>query len=573
MTFGLFNRNILGGLAFRVLLFLSLTLLPIGLISVIQTREISKQSTLNAQLFLLNVTERAAETERNILQQALGSVHALSSVVDLLHEDTATCMEFLQRYQSKGLSGVVTGFLGLDAQISCTSTGQTYDMSAFDAATGLLSNEQRAITFLSTSAMSNDPAVIVSAPVFQDAVLIGQLVMSIPLTLLEGVLGEEGPGAPLSLFTFNRGGDLLTSEKGWEDGLAEMPRDYQLEQLSGETRQVFEASNQDGILRIYAVLPIVPNTVFAMSVWPSNTPVLNTTLSSRINGMLPVIMWIASLVVAFWALNRLAIKHIRSLVLKMRYFALNRTLPRFQMRDGVPNEIVEMEDSFLRMAESILRDEAAQEDNLRDRNILLKEVHHRVKNNLQLISSIMNMQIRQAKDEGSRDVLKRLQDRILSLATVHKSLYQGNELRNVDGSLLLKEIVNQSLVVGMPPGHNIEVAQDYDQVQIDPDDAAPITLLVSEAITNAMKYVHPDSKGAARINVSLKYTKPEHAVLEITNTTKPSLSDTGTGLGSRLIQAFARQLEGTLEVTTEAESYTLTLDFPIPEKEKLVLDY
>ena len=167
-----------------------------------------------------------------------------------------------------------------------------------------------------------------------------------------------------------------------------------MKQLTGNTRQVFTARNSEGIDRVYAVISMVDGTVFAMSVWPSDTALLETDFSSRLSSLLPIIMWVASLVVAFWALNRLAITHIRKLGRQMLHFALNRTLPRKPLGEQVPVEIVAMEKSFLGMARSILQDEARLEDSLREKNMLLKEVHHRVKNNLQLISSIMNMQIR-----------------------------------------------------------------------------------------------------------------------------------------------------------------------------------
>jgi len=225
------------------------------------------------------------------------------------------------------------------------------------------------------------------------------------------------------------------------------------------------------------------------------------------------------------------------------------------------------------MAESILRDEAALEDNLRQKNILLKEVHHRVKNNLQLISSIMNMQIRQATTPDSKRVLQRLQDRILSLATVHKSLYQNDNLSRVDGGALMHEIVNQLLSVGLPSGSAVKVIQNYEAVQLDPDDAAPLTLLVSEAITNALKYVAADATGAGQIEVSLSHTQPEMALLLVKNTVGKGEVEDGTGLGSRLINAFSRQLNGQVEITEDDGLYVLRVEFHVPLQAKDVYDY
>ncbi|MEM7521398.1 MAG: sensor histidine kinase, partial [Pseudomonadota bacterium] len=277
--------------------------------------------------------------------------------------------------------------------------------------------------------------------------------------------------------------------------------------------------------------------------------------------------------VAFWALNRLAIRHIQKLGRQMRRFALNRHLPNATLGAGVPTELIEMEATFINMGESILRDEAAQEDSLREKNILLKEVHHRVKNNLQLVSSIMNLQIRQAKSEDARRVLQRLQERILGLATVHKNLYQNDDIVRVEAPILLREVVNQLLSVGLLPGSNVKVRQAYAEVTLDADDAAPLTLLVSEAVTNALKNVSQESADQSHIAVTLERDADDHAVLTITNSKGGVVAEKGTGLGSSLINAFTRQLNGQVEVADSEDSYTLRITFPVPKTPKKRHDF
>jgi two-component sensor histidine kinase len=289
--------------------------------------------------------------------------------------------------------------------------------------------------------------------------------------------------------------------------------------------------------------------------------------------VVPIAMWVASLIVAFLALDRLAIKHIRKLGRQMRRFALNRTMPRVTLAPSVPTELVEMESAFLDMAESILRDEATQEDRMRQKNILLKEVHHRVKNNLQLISSIMNMQIRQANTAESKFALQRLQERLLSLATVHENLYKDDNLTRVDASTLMREIVTQLLTVGLAAGTNVEVKQHYDQISLDPDDAAPLTLLTTEAVTNALKYVAQPTSEKPFISISLIQDAPERATLRVENTVGSDPDVSSTGLGARLITAFARQLNGQVEASEVDGIYHMTFSFPVPLHEKPVKDY
>jgi two-component sensor histidine kinase len=576
MTSGFLNSSLLGGLAFRVLLFLSLALLPIGLIAVIQTKQIADQSQRSAELSLIAVTEQAAATERTLLQEALGAGRALTSVVKLVREDLIRCSDFLKSYKDENTIYRLVGFVALDGQMDCSSTHQTFDLSDSSTLKAAMNSPETMVTASARAAITGAAVVVVTVPVYEDEELIGFVFISIGKEALAGEDIEDTENAPLALITFNSAGNILTEDfKGGREGAIaeEMPANYDLAQLTGPTRQVFSAVNQNGAERVYTVIPMVKGTVFAMSVWPEDTALLETDFSGRASALLPIFMWLASLIVAFWALNRLAITHIRKLGRQMRHFALNRTLPRKSLGDRVPAEIVAMEKSFLGMANSILQDEARLEDSLREKNILLKEVHHRVKNNLQLISSIMNMQIRQAPTEANRRVLQRLQDRILSLATVHKSMYQDNEMTRVGGGILLREIVARSLAVGMEPNSNIEVIEEYDEIMISPDDAAPLTLLVSEAVTNALKYVPKDGAEPSTITVSLKYTSREAARLSVVNTSGGVPPEDGTGLGSRLILAFSRQLNGTLDITEADDTYRLDLDFPVPLKDKDIVDY
>ena len=566
------NGNFLRGLAFRVLLFLTLALLPMGLIAVIQTREIAEQSAINAELSLLAITERASADERTLVQEAFGAADALAAVVRLIRDQPEPCSAFLREYQAEsGIYTVVT-YIRKDGLSDCSSSGGVTNYGNHPVFSKMIERQERMAYVTDNPVVSEGKVLIVTVPMRDNGEVVGFIGMSIPLATFVNAEEMFVEHSPKALFAFNAHGELLTSERG-DDDLSELPTVNELRWYVGRSGQVFEDVNKDGEKRTYAVLPIVRGSVYAMSVWPQDSPLLQPGIGSKLSLFLPVAMWIASLVVAFWALNRLAINHIRKLGRQMRYFALNRTLPRAPLGGGVPTEIVSMEAAFIGMAESIMRDEAALEDSLREKNILLKEVHHRVKNNLQLISSIMNMQIRQAKTPDSKLVLQRLQERILSLATVHKSLYQNDNVNRVDGGELIHDIVNQLLSVGLPAGSGVRVDQNYDTLYLDPDDAAPLTLLVSEALTNALKYVGTVESGEGWIEIELKADATERAHFQIRNAVGKDEVEAGTGLGSRLIHAFARQLNGDVEMMEENEIYQLRVTFPVPDNHKQVYDY
>lgn len=581
MTRGLWEGDVFKGLAFRILVFLSLALLPFGLISILQTREIARQADAAADLSLLGLTEQASSAERTIIQEGFGAAEALSSIVGTFAEDAETCVSFLQTYQQQSQRYSLVGFLPADGVMTCSSAGGVYDFAADPEFSAALKATKRTVLLSRSGPVSQEPVMVILHPHFDQDRFVGFSMLSVPLSVLRKVPDVRAELHPHDVITFNVAGEVLSSDRARAASSADLPRNRSIKALVGAATTVFEDVNTQGEDRVYAVVPIIPDVTYAMGVWRRSDVLTGARQARALSIFLPVLMWLASLVVAFWAINRLAIRHIRKLGRQMSVFAKNRALPRSTLGGSVPQEFVEIQTVFMGMADSILRDEATLENSLREKNILLKEVHHRVKNNLQLISSIMNMQIRRAPTEESRLVLRRLQERILSLATVHKNLYQNDEgLDRVDAGALVEEVVGQLLVVGLPAGTSVEVAQSYAPVILHTDDAAPLTLLVSEALTNAMKNIgSPDPEHPSRLEIHLEQPEAERAVFCIRNTLGMEPAPEGTGLGMQLINAFARQLNAQISADIHVDGdagermHRLMLSFPVPQYTKPVLDY
>lgn len=567
MTGGFFDGDIFRGLAFKILVFLTLALLPFGMISVFQTREISNQISYNAELLLVGLTNQAVSEERLVLQEAFGAAQALNTLGPYYLDNERGCKKFLD------VLSAGPGFYGFVANVSSSgemlcSTHRT-EKDAFDLP-GVAGHPGPPVRIIKAwhSGSPNQPALLVIAqPYERNGAFAGYVMLGVPLERMIHGMADLPTHEPIGVITFNNAGEVVGASGTLENLGQSLPWNRALSSLGFSTSQVFRAESASGAELIYAVVPIVPDVAYSMSIWDPDK--LGAGLAQRLglSTVLPVLMWLASLIVAFWSLNRLAVRHIRKLGRQMRHFAYTRRVPRNALGQGVPRELVDMQAAFVRMAESIVRDEAALEDSLRDKNILLKEVHHRVKNNLQLISSIMNMQIRRAQTDDARLVLRRLQDRILSLATVHKNLYQTNELDRVDAGKLLEEIVGQLLAVGLPTGSGIALKQSYQSIEMDADDAAPLTLLVSETVTNALKYLgRPDGESQARLEISFGPVGEAEAVFRISNSTAGARGSEGTGLGTQLIDAFARQLDGQVDVDFQDNEHALQIRFPIRQR-------
>lgn len=551
-------------LGVRLALFLSLALVPAGLFGVLQTLELVERTNAQAEARLADRTRAAAAEEREAILWALGAAGGLGHMAMSVGPSTADCQRQMADFVANHDSVATVGFIEVDGRMLCSSSGEIVDFSTWSNWAEQVKNPTRLVDFNPEAPISKMPVIVAFEPIFSDDTLRGFMFVSQPHhQLVSDTANLEGA----QFKTFNASGDILTSTDTLERGTDLLPRDRALAALATEQDVTFTALSNDGTLRVYSVIRIIDDTVYAMGIWPRSA--LNTGMMSLPVGLplFPIVMWLTSLIVAYVAVHRLVVRHIRSLRRHMASFAKDRVLSPPATPD-MTQEIAEIYDTFMTATDTILRDEAEMEGLLHEKNVLLKEVHHRVKNNLQLISSIMNMQMRKVASPEARKVVKDLQSRVLSLATIHRNLYRTANLSAVDAGQLLDQLVNQ-LVALVETGRDIHIETHFDPVVIYPDQAVPVSFLASEAVTNALKHLGTMNGDTPRLVVSFLAHSNGEAELIVENTKSEHGSRTGdaqgSGLGTNLMQAFANQLEGRIETTDTGSTYRLRCTFALQE--------
>ena len=137
-----------------------------------------------------------------------------------------------------------------------------------------------------------------------------------------------------------------------------------------------------------------------------------------------------------------------------------------------------------------------------ENELLLKEIHHRVKNNLEMVSSLLKLQSVKTKDQEAKEVMRASQNRVQSMGILHQKLYQGENLGSIE-MLDYFQNLSENIVDAFGANDKVEVQYDMDRVELDVDTAVPIGLIVNELLTNSLKYAFPeDRKG--KIELSLK---------------------------------------------------------------------
>lgn len=189
------------------------------------------------------------------------------------------------------------------------------------------------------------------------------------------------------------------------------------------------------------------------------------------------------------------------------------------------------------------------EKQIQEKETLLREVHHRVKNNMQTVSSLLSLQSRNIKDESVKSLFKSSQNRVISMAMVHEMLYMRNDLAKIGYKSYVEELSGYLVKSVKGVENKIKLTIDIPDIQLGIDTAIPLGLLINETITNALKYGIKDDN-AGEIYIALKKGLEMDYVLSIGDNGE-GFSDTITpkntrSLGLKLIHNLTRQLKGTI---------------------------
>jgi len=194
---------------------------------------------------------------------------------------------------------------------------------------------------------------------------------------------------------------------------------------------------------------------------------------------------------------------------------------------------------------------------LEQREVLLREVHHRVKNNMQVVSSMLRMEVRSAADPETRRILQDNQRRVQAVALLHDLLYRSADLATVDLGEYVGRIAGYLSVFFGLRGRPVRIVTELDTVPVRFEQALPAGLLMSELLSNSLKHVFPDGPGG-EVRISVRELPGGAVLLEVAGNGigLPPDTDVGTSrsVGPRLIRALSRQLDASLEVRTDGST-------------------
>lgn len=209
---------------------------------------------------------------------------------------------------------------------------------------------------------------------------------------------------------------------------------------------------------------------------------------------------------------------------------------------------------------------------LSEKETLLKEIHHRVKNNLQVVSSILNLQSRNIKDEEALRIIEEGKERIFAISLIHNQLYLNKDIAFVELGAYLEKLIHQ-MYTSFSTNKNIQVITEIDEIELAIDTAVPVGLILCELLTNSYKHAFKDLEEGI-IHIELKYKDPNHQIIVMKVWDNgigyaeniPFLNQTSTG--AEIVASFIEQLNAKFNYIQQKEGFGIVIEFSTKQNKK-----
>lgn len=525
----------------RMALLLGLAMLPAGAIAM--------QVGLNA------VSARQSAFEESLGRKALQSIAVERGTIDELREmlrvlAQAPAMQQIERGDCREwLGGVVERYPYLRS-IAVTNERGEVRCSVPTAPVGFRptpsplrlraqARDAFVVGYVEYGALAREPVLGALEPIHNsDGARVGFIGASIGIGQLRELLdrGRALDGAHAAIVDFE---GRIIAESSVDDSRPApgLPTADQIRRLVGPDPAFVDVENGDSV-----IVPLHAPDLYAVMSWAPDEPSWRRTAEFGASVAAPLLIWLLAVGAGWFAIEIFVARPLSSLETAARGFARGEDIADAPALINAPDEIRSLRRTLAAMAKTLRGREQRLVEALGEERALLREVHHRVKNNLQMVASLLNIQSRNARDESEAWGLARAHDRVQLMALVHQRIYSSGELRSIRVDELVADISRQLIQSRGAPAKDVNLMLDVADARASVDHAVPLTFLIGESISAALDGL---SEREGDLHIHLRQDGDGEVRFAIEAEALPSASDRPSP-SSRLIDAFARQLGATI---------------------------
>lgn len=295
----------------------------------------------------------------------------------------------------------------------------------------------------------------------------------------------------------------------------------------------------------FVATELQPGSLYILHAWRPPPATFLGSLRSGWTLLAPILLWLAAVGAAWYAIELFVARPLFLVERLARAYARGEEseLDEEMLRTA-PQEMRNLRRTLAAMAKTLRGREARITEALQEERVLLREVHHRVKNNLQMVASILSIQARSAEDEAEARGLVRAKDRVQMLALAHARIYASGEVRDIALDQLAGDVARQLIAGRGAAAAHLRLEMTLDPVRADVDRAVAFAFMIGESISNAID--HALATRGATIHMSLRVQDDASIAFEVRSDSLTAMDDMSPA-AQRLIDAFASQLNARVE--------------------------
>ena len=554
------SRFSASSLGFRLGSTLVLALMPLGILSVVQTwvsLDQIEQITLDG---IGGASLEAVRPQLDLIRDAQATARVMAAGRAAGGAVTPGCSDRLRAVADELSAQAFIAYLPVEGPILCASR-ETGDIMTRDPKMAeLAARTEPSLSYSARDPVSGRPVIIVAAPIRNESGKGGAVVILLPHQAVtpHPYQSDYGLWQPALMATLTGGGDLLATDRDAGALARLVPEGLDAERLRKMSGAPGLRTGEDGRQQIVSVTRVADD-LYLLAVWQEDAG-MGWRAAAFAPFLLPVLTWAAALLAASVASQRLVVRHVRALRWSMSAYMASRKRAPVPGISGAPDEIQSLHGVYEEMITAIEHDEAELENLLVDKDRLLREVHHRSGNSLQIIASVMRMYRRESGDPALRGVLDGLINRVIALSSTHTSLYGLDGRRDVPMDEVLNAVIRRLKEI-----HGIALGsarKNFQPIPLPAQTAIPLALALAETVSCHFAARQGMERG---IDVALEEIGPEIR-LTVEGPDVPEFRpETTHGLASlprRMLVQFAAQLGGRVMTGIRGDRSIIELNFP-----------